>query len=134
MFLLLALACAHGPAEKPADPPPPEPAPPVILGEADAQGNPTVLGDPSTPGLTAPPSDPRALYQSCRERVEGVEADGECTTDVDCTAGGCSGEVCVPVAAAVTLNTTCDKLPCFAVLKSCGCIEGHCSWTVNATP
>jgi eight-cysteine-cluster-containing protein len=128
MFLLLVLACAHGPADpKPSDPPPPPVAPPVILGEADAEGKPTVLGEP-------PPTDPAALYQSCRERVEGKEAEGECTSDLDCTAGGCSGEVCVTVKDAATLSTTCDKLPCFTVLKSCGCISGKCSWTVNSTP
>ncbi len=128
MILALLLACAHGPSDaKPSEPPPPTTAPPVVLGEADANGNPTYLGE-------APPTDPAALYQSCRERVEGAEADGECTTDLDCTAGGCSGEVCVTVSTAATLNTTCDKLPCFSVLKSCGCSVGRCSWTLNTSP
>lgn len=57
---------------------------------------------------------------------------GECDTDADCVATGCSGEVCLARANAEGLVTTCEVLPCFGVLEACGCIEGSCSWSVGA--
>lgn len=75
--------------------------------------------------------DASAAYAQCRERVEGPEADGECSTDADCRAGGCSGEVCATVASMEGMMGTCEVLPCFSVLKECGCREGRCSWSVG---
>lgn len=150
MLLIFAFlfACGHGAADpQPApDAVPPAPAvvapapvtpaagpPPVVtgtdvmLGEADASGNDTILPG-STTVIT---NDPAALYGMCRDRVEGDEKPGECKVDADCSRAGCSKEVCVPTAVAADLNTTCDKQPCFDVLESCGCISGTCSWTVR---
>lgn len=127
LFLLLTLACAHDPVEpKAAEPPPPTttpPAQPLVLGEADANGNPTVLIAPTQ-------GDPKALYEGCKARVEGETKDGECTTAADCAPAGCSKEVCVPKSANVT--TMCDVQPCFAVLDSCGCVSGHCEWSLKS--
>jgi len=74
---------------------------------------------------------PAHLYAECKERVEGRQVAGECDTDADCVASGCSGEVCLARANAEGLVTTCEVLPCFAVLTACGCIEGSCSWSVG---
>jgi len=71
------------------------------------------------------------MYAECQARVEGKEADAECTTDADCTKAGCSSEVCVTTAAAEGLTTACDIQPCFEVLDTCGCNEGRCNWTVK---
>jgi eight-cysteine-cluster-containing protein len=123
--LVLLLACAKDPVPAEVDPAPPAaevPAPP-----------------PSDPGfltgtapVAEPITDPQAAYASCKERVEGPGAAGECTSDEGCVKVGCSSEVCVSVASGVDFMSSCDKLPCFEVLKSCGCIEGQCSWTVGA--
>lgn len=127
-LLLLALACAHDPVEapppEPATPSTPPSAQPVVFGEADAAGNPTVLIAPTQGG------DPKALYEGCRARVEGETKDGECTTAADCAPAGCSKEVCVPKS--VNVTTTCDVQPCFAVLDSCGCNAGHCEWSLKS--
>jgi len=78
------------------------------------------------------PVDPGALYAQCRERVEGPEADGECSADADCAAGGCSGEICAPAHALDGVMGSCEVLPCFSVLDRCGCVEGRCAWSVKA--
>jgi eight-cysteine-cluster-containing protein len=126
ILLSLLWACAHDPVEAPPAPAeaPTPPVQPLVLGEADANGNPTVLIAPS--GET----DPKALYAACRERVEGAEKDGECTTDADCAPTGCSREVCAPKS--VNVSTACDVQPCFAVLDHCGCVAGHCSWSLKS--
>ena len=71
------------------------------------------------------------LYQSCQDRVEGREVAGECKVDADCVAAGCSGETCISQDAAEGLMSTCEILPCFRVLQSCGCQDGLCRWTVG---
>ncbi len=71
------------------------------------------------------------LYGACKERVEGGQTPGECTVDSGCAKAGCSHEVCVPVHAVPEIQTTCEKLPCFATLDTCGCHEGECTWTLK---
>lgn len=151
MLLIFAFlfACGHGsadpqpapdaapPENKVVEPAKVEPAPvasppvvtgaDVMLGEADANGNDTILPG-STTVIT---NDPAALYEMCKARVEGEDKPGECKVDADCSRAGCSKEVCVPTAVAANVNTTCDKQPCFDVLESCGCTAGLCSWTVR---
>jgi len=71
-------------------------------------------------------------YAMCRERVEGADAPGECTTDADCQRAGCSQEMCISVTeAAMGIMSTCEVRPCYAVLKACGCLEGVCSWSIG---
>ena len=106
-------------------------------GHAAPGSSPAAVDAPEPVAATAPspaPADPAALYASCRERVEGPEADGECATDADCAAAGCSREVCVSAATAAQIMTACDVEECFAVLSSCGCQAGRCQWLVAATP
>ena len=81
--------------------------------------------------MLPPDADPTQVYEACRERVEGPEAAGECTTDADCVAVGCSQEMCVATTQS-GLVSTCERLPCFSVLDACGCVEGLCSWSVKA--
>lgn len=114
VVLLLALGCAR--REVPSDPPPASTE--VAPVEATA-------GDPP------PLSDPETLYTQCRERVESPEADGECASDADCVAAGCSGEVCLPKTAAEGLMTSCEVRLCYSVLQSCGCRAGRCAWTLG---
>ncbi len=139
LLLAFALGCAKG-TEPGADAPPPSPeaaveaspAPPatpvapIMLGEAGPGGEPTVL--------VPAPTDPTAADLACRQRVEGTSTDGECKVDADCARAGCSQEVCVTATVAPTLNTTCEKLPCFAELDTCGCVSGTCSWTWKKAP
>jgi eight-cysteine-cluster-containing protein len=47
-----------------------------------------------------------------------------CTSDADCTTGGCGGEVCHGVGNDVT--STCDCTAPQGI--SCGCVNGSCSW------
>ena len=81
--------------------------------------------------MLPPDADPTQVYEACRERVEGPETAGECSTDADCVAVGCSQEMCV-AASQSGLMSTCERLPCFSVLDACGCVEGLCSWSVKA--
>lgn len=137
-MMLLLWACAHEPEAGPeTKAPPAEPTAvaekpattaPVVFGEADAEGKPTVLDLPGAGG------DPQSLYAGCKARVEGQETDGECSTDADCARAGCSREVCLPAAQAANVSTTCDVQPCFAVLDHCGCVAGRCSWSLKSTP
>jgi eight-cysteine-cluster-containing protein len=110
------------------------PAPPAAqVPPTAAPAPPGAEPEPSAP-VAAAPLDPQALYAQCRERVEGPEADGECSADADCVRGGCSQEICATPAALADLMSTCEVLPCFQVLQGCGCHEGRCTWTVGAPP
>lgn len=111
----------------------------LLLGGCRTPAAPTSGSEAPTAALPAMPAAPvpstidfHSAYDQCRERVEGPEADGECTSDADCQTGGCSGEVCATAASMEGYMGTCEVLPCFSILKSCGCIEGRCSWTVGA--
>ncbi len=59
---------------------------------------------------------------------------GECSTDSDCGAGGCSGQVCTTAEKASEIITTCEFLPEYECLKltTCGCVEGKCRWKENS--
>ena len=134
LLLSSALACAQGPVESV---PPRAAAPRAAPGGAGGAPDLTAAaGDDAAAGRASalPDLAPSDLYQQCRERVEGRQRAGECVTDADCVASGCSGEVCLARADADGLVTTCEILPCFAVLDACGCIEGTCSWSVGAAP
>lgn len=57
----------------------------------------------------------------------------ECTSDRDCSTGGCSGELCLPRGEAAKVVTPCVYKPwysCFE-LTSCGCVNGICTWKPN---
>lgn len=71
------------------------------------------------------------LYGACEARVEGSSTPGECHTDADCSRAGCSQEVCVPTREAAEVMSTCERLPCFNTLDTCGCHEGLCTWTLK---
>ena len=71
------------------------------------------------------------LYGACRARVEGASTPGECNADSGCARAGCSQEVCVPVSAVAEIQTTCERLPCFQTLDTCGCHQGTCTWTLK---
>jgi hypothetical protein len=48
-----------------------------------------------------------------------------CTTDLDCQAGGCGGELCFNPAASSGASTCECVAPAQA---SCGCVSGQCAW------
>ena len=57
----------------------------------------------------------------------------ECNTDSDCSAGGCSGQVCASKDKASDIITTCEykeEYGCYR-LTSCGCINNKCTWEEN---
>ena len=115
------------------EPPSGPPAVEVTPAAGDEAASETRAPPASEPSADAAPviADPQALYEACRERVEGPEKAGECETDADCVAVGCSHEMCVAAASARGLASGCEIQPCFQVLESCGCQEGVCRWTVS---
>lgn len=131
-----AEASSHAPADDRGVGAPPAPGSDGSLG-ASARDLVTAAGGASSTGLTAAPTasgeapTPQSLYETCRDRVEGVETDGECETDADCARAGCGSEVCLPAKLAVDVMTTCEVRPCFSVLDTCGCNEGRCNWTLK---
>lgn len=54
----------------------------------------------------------------------------ECSSDLDCGTGGCSGQVCTTKEKAADLVTTCEYREEYSCLRltSCGCIQGKCKW------
>ncbi|MEQ1567284.1 MAG: hypothetical protein ABMA64_16705 [Myxococcota bacterium] len=75
---------------------------------------------------------PQALYDECVGRVEQPQADAECKVDADCAPAGCGNEVCTTAAEKANVMTTCEDKLCFKVLDTCGCHDGHCTWTLKA--
>ena len=131
LLLSGALACASSP---------PEATPPPATSPADAPSSGAAVplvpvtpaaGSGTREAVAAAGLTPASLYEQCRGRVEGRESPGECDTDADCTATGCSGEVCVTQEAAAGMMTTCEMLKCFEALDTCGCVEGVCSWSLK---
>ena len=116
----------------PVDVAPARPVVPDLGGQA--VGAPVVVGKPpATPPSTKPriePSTPAELYAQCESRLEQPEAAGECKADSDCVNAGCSSEICTTKVAAADLMTTCEMLPCFEVVDTCGCVEGQCRWSL----
>ena len=53
----------------------------------------------------------------------------ECTSDADCTTGGCSGTICQSKNTE-PIFTTCEYLPEYACYKqiNCACIDTKCQW------
>lgn len=135
LLLFGVLACASNPPEAA---PPPAASPSAVdagVPGPSVGGAPVPIPSPAGPGakeaVAAAGLTPAALYESCRSRVEGRESAGECETDADCMATGCSGEVCVTKEMAAGMATTCEILPCFAALDTCGCVQGVCSWALK---
>ncbi len=133
LVLPLLLACGN----KNATPAHPEegteaPAPPTEA-VADADGEPQAPPDEAEPEPEPEPAKPtpESLYAECKDRVEGRQKEGECTTDADCKAAGCGSEVCTTVAEAAQVMTTCEARLCFKVLDTCGCHDGMCTWTLK---
>jgi eight-cysteine-cluster-containing protein len=110
---LMFVACSGSPP--PATTPEPAPAP-----------APEAAPEPAPKKVSA-----QSMYDECKGRVEGPSAAGECTKDDDCAVGGSSGEVCVTTLFAAELVTAAEKMPCFAVLDTCTCQKGTCTWTVK---
>lgn len=136
--LLLGGCTKDGPSETPGEAAAPaEPAPeaPAATEPAPAEPTPaTTIDEGVTPVADPPPGTsvtPAQLYEGCRDRVEGPQTAGECKTDADCAPAGCSREMCVAAASAADIMGTCEILPCFQVLDTCGCHDGQCTWTVK---
>jgi hypothetical protein len=85
--------------------------------ERDAAG---VCGWRQTEELLACIEDPRTPAEGPCVRNAG----DACTTDADCTAGGCGGELCYNPAVSEGASD-CD---CVAPPASCGCVAGQCAW------
>ena len=125
-LLIVLIACPRNPTT-------PEPAPDDAAPTVDLVGT-VDGGDVVADATDAPPQrTPAELYAECHDRVEGRSADGECTTDADCVAAGCSTETCITAEAAKGFMSTCEIKPCFAILDTCGCVEGQCSWSIKDT-
>jgi len=60
----------------------------------------------------------------------GWSTNGSCTSDADCTSGGCSGQVCQSKSEEPVI-TTCEYKDCYNADASgveCGCLAGKCQW------
>lgn len=89
----------------------------VGICERDAQG---ACGWRPTPELEACLEDTRVPTSgTCIKSTED-----ECSTDADCVAGGCGGELCYNPALGSGVST-CE---CTAPSLGCGCVFGRCSW------
>ncbi|MGV8162467.1 MAG: DUF333 domain-containing protein [Candidatus Nanoarchaeia archaeon] len=61
----------------------------------------------------------------------GTSTESFCNNDADCTAFGCSGQVCGSVEESDDVATTCEFRDCYDETKydlSCGCVENKCKW------
>lgn len=159
LMACLAACCTHRdpasdePAQAPsapeatpttAEPTPAEDEPaaiPEVEAASEGEGS-APLTSPAEPGdgaesaegpQTSAETTPTALYEACRDRVEGPEEPGECAEDGDCARAGCGSEVCVAASRAGEIFTTCEVRPCFSVLEACTCQEGVCTWTLTDT-
>jgi len=152
LLMMIALGCAKdpAPAETPAADNPTIEAPAEDKSTdkpGDKAGdNGRTRGDGAGPGdkpggdagKPAPPNfggnvdvsgDPKGSFEKYRDRLEGQEAAGECAADSECAPAGCSQEVCVPAGAEIT--TTCEVLPVYTILDTCGCVETKCQWSLK---
>lgn len=83
---------------------------------------------------TATPTDPKSSTTP-QKGFCGWSTQGNCSTDVDCVAGGCSGQVCQSTFEEPVI-TTCEYKECYnADLygMECQCVEGACQWSQNTT-
>lgn len=69
-------------------------------------------------------------YKVPENEIEKPVTDAECTIDSDCTAAGCSGQLCLPKDKAKNIMTTCEFKAEYECLRltSCSCVKGKCGW------
>ncbi|MAG15558.1 hypothetical protein CMO88_00700 [Candidatus Woesearchaeota archaeon] len=69
------------------------------------------------------------VFAGCQTE-DKVNLEAECSTDADCAAAGCSGQVCTTAEEAPMIITTCEYREEYSCLEqtNCGCVEGQCSW------
>ncbi len=79
------------------------------------------IDDGTKEGCDASVDDANPLHG----RFEAPTAENACSRDADCTAGGCSGEIC----AAEDMVSTCEELS-EDPAGACGCLDGQCVWYV----
>ena len=97
-----------------------QPSPAGPGGSPTPSTSPAPSAEPTVPGVRAPLLTPGSANY---DRLEGTSFQNACSTDADCSATGCSSEVC----AAEAVVSTCDVV----VAKphgGCGCVEGLCLW------
>ncbi|MBI5228974.1 eight-cysteine-cluster domain-containing protein [Candidatus Micrarchaeota archaeon] len=61
----------------------------------------------------------------------GSSTYGRCSSNANCTTGGCSGQVCQS-RTEESVVTTCEWRECFDETKyglSCKCVSGGCKWS-----
>lgn len=70
---------------------------------------------------------------TCKDDICTVKLE-ECAADSDCTAAGCSSEICTTKDAAADIVTTCEYKEEYACLEktSCSCISSKCQWKDTA--
>ncbi len=60
----------------------------------------------------------------------GSATRGDCVSDNDCVAGGCSGQICQGISEE-SIFTTCEWNECYnaaAYQVFCGCVSNKCEW------
>lgn len=73
------------------------------------------------------------VKNQCKEVVYG-EPKPECTTDLDCATGGCSGQICGLKEKVKDIITTCEWREEYGCLRltNCRCINDKCQWEENS--
>ncbi|MEM5778209.1 MAG: metalloregulator ArsR/SmtB family transcription factor [Candidatus Aenigmatarchaeota archaeon] len=67
------------------------------------------------------------------QSLAGQKIANECSTDFDCSVGGCSSQICGKKGVIENVVTTCEwkeEYDCLR-LTNCKCIEGKCQWEQN---
>jgi eight-cysteine-cluster-containing protein len=73
----------------------------------------------------------RTALPSISQTTGGAETKAvECTTDSDCSIGGCSSQLCGKKGEIEKVVTTCEYREDYGCLRltKCGCIQGNCQW------
>ena len=73
-----------------------------------------------------------ALFLISCEQIEEKQT-VECSSDLDCATGGCSGQICGVKEKVKDIITTCEYLEEYNCLRlsSCGCVDDKCQWEEN---
>ncbi len=71
----------------------------------------------------------KCIDNKCKQVQKQISIE-ECSSNNDCTTGGCSGQLCGKRGEVENLVTTCEYLPIYDCYRktSCGCVNGKCSW------
>ena len=95
----------------------------LVVSQGCYKSHPPGSGDPGGEDTCHPTVTEDDSYYN---RFEAPDADNRCRSHRDCSASGCSGEIC----AAEAMGSTCEGLPRHPE-GTCGCVDRECQWYVG---